>query len=505
MNMLQVQDALKSASDNQLMREMQNPSGLAPQFLVLSEMKRRKDMRSRATPPQGTVAEDLMAEGNQAREAMTVSEDEPEYADEEMMARGGLAALRRYAEGGVVRGREGFVVVNGIAYPTDQYDETIPPSLLPPRRRNERRPTPVESDPFYEDAARLRALGRGYGAAGEGFSPVPPAPDFIPAVSQVPYVAALSEDPPGQIPFAPLGEGEGRGQSSAPAPPPPDNSPANPPVARPAPARDRDPSPAATGIRALVQPPAITQELAQAGAPAAPDRLTSVLNRINKGQTDPDTRRSDAMNMALIDAGLRIAGSNSPRLAGAISEGGIPALQGFTQQTQQIRQDQRQDLRDELQTAIAGNQNDFQRGRLNEQRYATEQSTLVAREGIQGADRRAIMAAGRADRNPQLDLIRELARDPSLAETYAAMQGRDAQSRLAAHATAVNGTIRNLQTIIQDQSGTLTPELRTQYQGELNELLSLSRTLGAQMRGGFGGSLVPGANGGPPTYQAPRR
>lgn len=65
MNILQQQDALKNLSDQQLMQEAQAPSGSVPQFLVLGELKRRKDMRSsfraQAEQPTTTVAEDLAA------------------------------------------------------------------------------------------------------------------------------------------------------------------------------------------------------------------------------------------------------------------------------------------------------------------------------------------------------------------------------------------------------------------------------------------------------------
>ena len=45
MNIIELQDSLKDLPDSALMREMQMPSGSAPQFLVLSELKRRKRMR----------------------------------------------------------------------------------------------------------------------------------------------------------------------------------------------------------------------------------------------------------------------------------------------------------------------------------------------------------------------------------------------------------------------------------------------------------------------------
>ena len=45
MNIIDIQDNLKDFSEQQLIKEIQMPSGIAPQFLVLSEINRRKRMR----------------------------------------------------------------------------------------------------------------------------------------------------------------------------------------------------------------------------------------------------------------------------------------------------------------------------------------------------------------------------------------------------------------------------------------------------------------------------
>lgn len=45
MNIIDIQDNLKNLPEQALMREMQQPTGSAPQFLVLGELKRRKQMR----------------------------------------------------------------------------------------------------------------------------------------------------------------------------------------------------------------------------------------------------------------------------------------------------------------------------------------------------------------------------------------------------------------------------------------------------------------------------
>ncbi len=63
MNILEQQDALKSLSDQQLASEMQQPTGAAPPYLVLTELQRRKEMRQKVqqAPPQSSMAEEAVA------------------------------------------------------------------------------------------------------------------------------------------------------------------------------------------------------------------------------------------------------------------------------------------------------------------------------------------------------------------------------------------------------------------------------------------------------------
>ena len=65
MNIIDIQDQLKNFSEQQLISEMQMPTGSAPQFLVLGEIKRRKrvrdDFMKREAANQPTVAEEAIA------------------------------------------------------------------------------------------------------------------------------------------------------------------------------------------------------------------------------------------------------------------------------------------------------------------------------------------------------------------------------------------------------------------------------------------------------------
>ncbi len=69
MNIIQVEDNLKSIPDDRLKQEMSNPSGMFPQYLVMSEIQRRTKMRedyegrmaaNEKTPPRPTMREEMM-------------------------------------------------------------------------------------------------------------------------------------------------------------------------------------------------------------------------------------------------------------------------------------------------------------------------------------------------------------------------------------------------------------------------------------------------------------
>jgi hypothetical protein len=113
MDILQVQDRLKNFSQDQLVGEMQSPTGNAPQFLVLSEIMRRKRLQDDYAAQQGkagsetTVAQEAIAAAgvpqggiaDMAR-AMAPSTDMTENTGVQAMASGGT--VKKMAEGDVV-------------------------------------------------------------------------------------------------------------------------------------------------------------------------------------------------------------------------------------------------------------------------------------------------------------------------------------------------------------------------------------------------------------------
>jgi hypothetical protein len=113
--------------------------------------------------------------------------------------------------------------------------------------------------------------------------------------------------------------------------------------------------------------------------PGIPDELMERIraSRINEGE-----RRSEARRMALVEAGLRIAASRNPSLAGAIGEGAAPAVQSYSQQLSQIRQDQSADLTREMAVAQADLQRRYMAGQISaaELQRQTQMLEIAARE-----------------------------------------------------------------------------------------------------------------------------
>ena len=120
MNIIQVQDNLKNFSQDQLIKEMQQPSGSTPQFLVLSELNRRKrvkgDFDARESQNQPTVAQEAVASAGVPQQGMMGMS---EAMAPQSMESGGIGSMmpqtmknggevERYAEGGVIRAANGL-------------------------------------------------------------------------------------------------------------------------------------------------------------------------------------------------------------------------------------------------------------------------------------------------------------------------------------------------------------------------------------------------------------
>jgi hypothetical protein len=147
MNLFELQERLKDFSQDQLVREMQAPTGTAPQYLVLSELQRRQRMmrEQQAQMPQDqtTVAQDAVAAAGVPQGGLAdMAQAMAPRTDMDMNT--GVAPVERMRDGGVVRMQPGGLA--GISRDLDVYSPTMGGARLIPERMMEE-----------EDARRRRA------------------------------------------------------------------------------------------------------------------------------------------------------------------------------------------------------------------------------------------------------------------------------------------------------------------------------------------------------------
>jgi len=153
MNLLQVQDDLKNFSQDQLVKEMQQPSGSTPQFLVLSELNRRKrvkgDFEARQAQQQPTVAEEAVASAGVPQQGMMGMPEA--MAPKSAVSEGvGTSAPMKMASGGLAQfgneirnsmGQEIDPYLDGVQQEAEQKFnidldnnmERVPPMMAQPR------------------------------------------------------------------------------------------------------------------------------------------------------------------------------------------------------------------------------------------------------------------------------------------------------------------------------------------------------------------------------------
>ena len=507
MNLLKVQDALKNASDQQLMTLMQAPDSTAPSYLVLSEIRRRKEMRAQQAPEGAsnrTVAEELTAPEAPAGIRGLQPQMDPDGVD---ATEGG--DVQGMAAGGIVRMQAG-----GLPPIVGMPELSAPPPFDP------RISSPVTAGNYdfglTEQAPALGSnplsdflAGRSAEELREIIARGTPSTTFGQRRGVSPGAASLAEaarvrlaelEAPAVRAGAVAREREfdqptdaGRegfdyrrpalptatttttpqpdGQRQSPAAQPPA---AQPPVERPRAA-------VAPGIEGLRNAPTgipeggqlpTMAELMRQNAALFPDGMGSIRDRMREERVDPAARRSEAVNMALIEAGLRIAGSRNPSLIGAIGEGALPAVQSYSQQLGQIRGEQRQARQDELELAKQDTNRQFAIGQISAAEYRSRMDNINRNIQVNAQERgaNARLAASesaadrRADRAAAASEASDLRRGLVTPEQYARMTpeqrenlrelrgvGRPADVGGAASTlAATNRELQNLRTRLSD-------------------------------------------------------
>ncbi len=363
MNILQVQDALKNASDMQLSGELQNPTGLAPSYLVLSEMKRRQQMRqgAMASPaPQSSMAEEA------------ASQAQPEYYPEEQPQEE-EAGIEAFREGGVVRMAEGGGLPVFRPMPSG-----LPRSTSP--RLLDAAAAELSLDPSLRTPAMIDNVARQYGiepsALAERLGVAPPfspeQPAATPAPAQRPAAPASTESTPpaeraASEPYGP------------PAPPP------GQPRQAPSPTR------AGAGINAVA---------AQPSGQTTDPTIQALYDRPRATGQSREDYRKDAVNTGLMQAGLAMMASKDPNALANLGQGGLRGLESYTQEMRQGRLGERQGIQDEITIRRAQTEEAYRRGIITNQERQLRLSELRLGEAAgDRAERRAERVAAREEQN----------------------------------------------------------------------------------------------------------
>jgi len=430
MNLLTIQDTLKNASDEQLVRLVNSPQGTTPSYLVVSELHRRKQMRMKqAEPPSRTVAEDLTSEENMQAPMGIRSLQTPEPGDEDYPTEEDAPGIEAMREGGIVRMSVGSEVEGEGEIPAITFGRNVVEGvggvaqrMIAPPSEAERRRIAVEGlQSYYGSQSNLPSW---FTTGANTRRRASEYLDYVTRNADNPNFnpQAMWDNPEDYIKNNPI---------SAPTQP---AGPAAPPAAadRPAPVDSGSPPTSSAGSGAPPSGPRGTQAGAGGlgGAPsggvraltprtappaAAPDAMPTLqqnmernlgmfpgipqelMDRIRDSRTNEGDRRREAQNMALLEAGLRIAGSNNPNFLGAIGEGATPAAQTYAQQLSQIRQDRRADIQTDLAVAQADLQRRYMAGQISAAELHRQTQMLMSREERAARLEAARMAAGSAD------------------------------------------------------------------------------------------------------------
>jgi len=347
MNLIEIAEDLKDVPDQYLMQEIQQPTGNFPAYLVVSELSRRKRMREKVAKemPTQTVAEEL-ATPPQAPQMPQMGTMMPQGAPQGLMAmpqaQTELAAqdamgttppemmmpTQQMAGGGMVSFKQGGDVIRafdglpegmfsgtpsaggmGLPQVIEQDPDRFIPSALVPSTVYFAYMTPEEQAVFERTGVVPESAKQKYMQAQMARSQ--PA-----AVAPV----AVAPTAPAAAPTAPAG-----------APP------AAPPVAR-ANIPQFQPAVIPEAMSDYARQTARAQGLSDYEQ-AVPDRTTKFFTEdIARREGEIEGRRGSNINEALIQAGLGIMGSKSPRFLQAAGEGGLSALKAYREGAKDIRQ-----------------------------------------------------------------------------------------------------------------------------------------------------------------------
>lgn len=129
MNLVQLQDMLRGVPDDRLQSEMSQPSGVVPQYLVLSEIVRRDKVRSSAAEaPKTTVVEDMMNQAQMAGGLGSLMGEAPMAPEMGMQE-----SAPMYADGGFISPADAMGRAGVAGYPQPPQKQPFQLSSQPPQ------------------------------------------------------------------------------------------------------------------------------------------------------------------------------------------------------------------------------------------------------------------------------------------------------------------------------------------------------------------------------------
>lgn len=482
MNLIEISEQLKDVPDQLLMKEIQSPSGAYPSYLVVTEMTRRKRMRDQAMKeaPSTTVVQDLtqpsreqmMAAMAATQRGMTpssqlVSPEAPPLPQAQRMsqptprlnapgimaspqATQALAAQdvmgaqepRRMAAGGMVAFAEGGMPKyddRGVArfQNTGEVREYGfgPYKAFPGLDRF------FSSMPFGSDyetpadrSARLRREAAQSSTSQN--TPVAVTPASISEEESASELRRIQNRSPNPNPPRSQSRGanvnaanqskDARQSDAGKTTTPPFNPTPIPPLSL-TPYVDPYETEAKANVaafRAMREPTAQEIETERAARETrygekVPFRMGFLEKEIGKREKDIEGRRSSNINEALIQTGLGVMRSKSPRFLGALGEGGTEGLAAYRQGLKDIREGEKDILQSKI--AFANSQTLYDQGKFADSEKAEDKAYQRYERGIARLSTENAMIARAQTQSLQ---AAQLAQNAEIAKNTAAINQR---------------------------------------------------------------------------------
>lgn len=345
MNLIEIAEDLKDVPDQYLMQEIQQPTGNFPAYLVVSELGRRKRMREKvakemptqtvaeelATPPQMPQMGTMMPQGAPQAGLMGMPQAQTELAAQDAMGTTPpemMMPTQQMAGGGMVSFKQGGDVIRAFdGLPEGMFSGT-------PSAGGMGLPQVIEQDPdrFIPSALMPSTVYFAYMTPEE--QAIFERTGVVPESAKQKYMQAqMARSQPAAVAPVAVAPTTPAAAPTAPAGAPP----AAPPVAR-ANIPQFQPAVIPEAMSDYARQTARAQGLSDYEQ-AVPDRTTKFFTEdIARREGEIEGRRGSNINEALIQAGLGIMGSKSPRFLQAASEGGLSALKSYREGAKDIRQ-----------------------------------------------------------------------------------------------------------------------------------------------------------------------